>query len=274
MRVAVRRLRTALRLFAKVLPSARAGSGPESRTRGIDASLRWLAAELGVVRDLDVQLERIEEWQHELAEEDAGALEPLADLLHRRRDVARTEMVAALDSSRLVELYESLETLVAAGRAELPKRALKPAVAALPGILRAQYRPFRSRVQRIEGDPEPSAQLLHETRIRAKRLRYAAEFSTPVYGTPARALVSSVKRAQDVLGLHQDAEFAIADLRRLVNDAAEELPPQTLFAMGEVAQRYRESQQTQRRAFSEAAAKVRRRWRRLAVLVDQRRRSG
>lgn len=278
MRVGVRRLRTALRLFAKQLPappeSPGAAEGDPGRDGGIaaiDASLRWLAAELGVVRDLDVQLERIEEWREALEEPDARALDPLAALLRQRRDAARAAMIAALDTPRLPALIAALEAMAAAGRADLPKRALKPATAALPAILEKQHRALRTRVLRIEDDPHPPADLLHETRIRAKRLRYAAEFATPVYGKPARALVSTLKRAQDVLGLHQDAEVAIAELRALAADAGHDLPPETLFAMGEVAQRYRESQGQQRDAFPEVAADVRRRWRRLRRRLRERR---
>lgn len=270
MRVGVRRLRTALRLFARLLPTPPSASAPDDSTAAVDASLRWLAAELGVVRDLDVQLERIEEWRTVLDEADAGALDPLAALLNQRRDAARLAMIAALDTPRLASLYESLEAIATAGRSDFPKRALKPATAVLPAILDKQHRVLRSRVRRIEGDQDPPAALLHETRIRAKRLRYAAEFATPVYGKPTRALVSTLKRAQDVLGLHQDAEVAIAELRALAVDAGHDLPSETLFAMGEVAQRYRESQNQQRDAFPEVAAEVRRRWHRLRRRVRQR----
>lgn len=270
MRVGVRRLRTALRLFAKLLRSAPAAPDQGGSTAAVDASLRWLAAELGVVRDLDVQLERIEEWRAALDDVDARALDPLAALLNQRRDTARLAMIAALDTPRLPALYESLTAMATATRSELPKRALRPAIAVLPGILERQYRSFRARVRRIEGDPDPPAELLHETRIRAKRLRYAAEFASPVYRKPANALVSTLKHAQDVLGLHQDAEVAIAELRALAVDAGHDLPPETLFAMGEVAQRYRESQGAQRDALPEAAADVRRRWRRLRRTLRER----
>jgi len=263
MRVGVRRLRTALRLFAKVLPSASIDSANGATRAEADASLRWLAAELGVVRDLDVQLERLEEWREVLAPQDAGALDPLAALLNRRRDGARLAMIAAMDTPRLASLYASVDAIAAAERDDLPRRALKPAAVGLPGVLGKQFHALSDRLHRIENDEDPAAELLHETRIRAKRLRYAAEFATPVYGKPTRALVSALKRAQDVLGLHQDAEVAIADLRALAVEAGDDLPPATLFAMGEVAQRYRESQHAQRTALPEVAADVRRRWHRL-----------
>lgn len=270
MRVAVRRLRTALRLFARMLPSTLGSDDARVSKSEVDASLRWLAAELGGVRDLDVQLERIEEWRETLDDEDASALEPLAELLRKRRQAARLAMIAAMDTPRLAELYRWVEALAAAGGDALPQRALEPAVTVMPEIVGRQYRAFRKRARRI-GHDEAGAALLHETRIRAKRLRYAVEFAEPLYGKRARVLVSALKRAQDVLGLHQDAEVAIAELRSLALEAGAELPPATLFAMGEVAQRYRESQDTQRAAIPEVVRDVQQRWRRLRAGMRARR---
>src|SRR4029450_7505707 len=53
MRVASRRLRAALSLFADVLPPSAASFGDD---------LRWLGRALGAVRDFDVQLEQLDGW--------------------------------------------------------------------------------------------------------------------------------------------------------------------------------------------------------------------
>ena len=53
MRVASRRLRAAIRLFRPFLPA---------RFDRLGAELRWLGGVLGDVRDLDVQIEQLEEW--------------------------------------------------------------------------------------------------------------------------------------------------------------------------------------------------------------------
>ena len=58
----------------------------------------WLADELGAVRDLDVQLGRLDGWRDELLEKDAGALTDLARLLGQERDVAREDLLTSLDS--------------------------------------------------------------------------------------------------------------------------------------------------------------------------------
>ena len=46
---------------------------------------------------------------------------------------------------------------------------------------------------------------------------------------------------QDVLGLHQDAVVAIERLRALTAERGSELGAETLLAMGEIAERYRQS---------------------------------
>src|ERR1051326_2475035 len=49
-RVATRRMRAAIRVFADVLPG---------ELDGLDAELKWIAGQLGPVRDLDVQIMRL-----------------------------------------------------------------------------------------------------------------------------------------------------------------------------------------------------------------------
>jgi CHAD domain-containing protein len=63
----------------------------------------------------------------------------------------------------------------------------------------------------VEGLGEhPSDADLHEVRIRAKRVRYAAEAVAPVVGKNARAFAKAAARLQDVLGDLHDAVVAAA----------------------------------------------------------------
>src|SRR5205823_6326156 len=54
---------------------------------------------------------------------------------------------------------------------------------------------------------------LHNVRIHAKRLRYAAEAAAHVVGAPARRMARATARVQDVLGDFNDACVAEAWLR-------------------------------------------------------------
>ena len=76
MRVATRRMRAGMDMFASVLP-VRAGR--------LRAELGWLAALLGEVRDLDIQLGRFDDWTEEMPGDHREALDELADLLAGHR---------------------------------------------------------------------------------------------------------------------------------------------------------------------------------------------
>ena len=76
-------------------------------------------------------------------------------------------------------------------------------------------------------------------RITAKKLRYGLEFTGPIYGKPALAFSARVTALQDVLGLHQDAEVAVDTLREMAIARGRRLSPETILAMGAIAERYR-----------------------------------
>ena len=68
MRVAIRRMRAALRLYVEFLPAP---------VRSLNESLRWVAQATGDARDLDVQMEQLAHWRDSLAGEDPAALDAL-----------------------------------------------------------------------------------------------------------------------------------------------------------------------------------------------------
>lgn len=78
------------------------------------------------------------------------------------------------------------------------------------GSLAEIVKPFRKLRKAVAAaGPDPADEVLHELRIRGKKLRYAAELAG---GKPVRRLVKATKRLQDVLGEHQDA--CVAEQRR------------------------------------------------------------
>src|SRR5262249_61649055 len=86
-----------------------------------------------------------------------------------------------------------------------------------------------------------TAEDYHRLRIRCKRFRYALEFLSDVYAGRARPVLKQLVTLQDILGLHQDAVVAIERLRALTVNRGAELAPETIFAMGEIAERYRQT---------------------------------
>jgi CHAD domain-containing protein len=256
MRVATRRLRAALSLFGDVAP------GDAQALRG---ELGWLADRLGAVRDLDVQLAALRQVAEELLAT-TEALSPVRGLFEVRRATARDELMECLDSARFAALLGSLAALVSVEVEEWPEGAHVLAVEALPDRLRRRYQRFRKATRAIDShSPAPE---LHRARIRAKQLRYSLEFSAPVYGKPARALIRRATALQDVLGAIQDA-VVMHDHLQAMSLAGRELPPGSIFLAGQLAERFTERALAGRAEVPRAVRRVRRaRWKRLTRHFD------
>ena len=121
---------------------------------------------------------------------------------------------------------------------------------------------------RLIGDePDPSA--YHRLRIATKRLRYALEFLSDVYPGATKRLVARTVALQDVLGEYQDAEVAITRLRELARDRSDELGPEAVFVMGEIAERYRAAMVESSRRIPNAYARLEgKEWRRVRRRLD------
>ncbi|MFF3211056.1 CHAD domain-containing protein [Streptomyces sp. NPDC002886] len=214
MRIATRRLRGAFKTFRRVLDPAETGP--------IGEELRWLAAELGVDRDQEVLLERIQTRLDELPR--TLVLGPVRGRLKiwnvARRTGSRRAALAALDSRRYVALLNALDALLA--DPPLMKAAARPAESALPAAVLADYERLAGRIAgALSLDPGQDRDLaLHEARKAAKRARYAAEAAAPALGKPARKLAKAVKAVQSLLGDHQDGVVAREALRGLAVQAA------------------------------------------------------
>ena len=245
MRVAARRLRAALSLFADYLPL---------NAQRMREELGWVAGALGAVRDLDVQIAQLEDWRPELTAEEREQLDPLIAVLTDRRAAARDEMLAVLDSHRYDRLVPAFTSMLRRGTAAGPASGDVPAVNVAPDLLEQRYRRFRKHGDRITAASPPEA--YHELRIRGKRLRYALEFFTDIYGKPLRAVVESLVAVQDVLGTHQDATVAVEHLRELSATASDKLPGETIFLMGRLAERYAVQAADARAAFPRAYGKL------------------
>jgi triphosphatase len=234
MRVATRRLRAALALFSHVLPV---------RAQTFREELGWLARVLGAVRDLDVQIEGLDAMVADTAGL-AAALPPgdhdplgeLAALLERERDEARADMLDALDSVRWDRLAKGLSAMVQQGPARRSVATRVPAVVALPDLIEARHTAVAKAAKRAKKSGVVTD--FHRLRIRGKRLRYALEFSSEVYGGRTGRFVRQLTALQDELGRMQDAEVAFLRLAELAT-GEDRLPAATVFLMGGVAENHR-----------------------------------
>lgn len=259
MRVANRRLRADLRLFAKALPD---------EWQSIDDELRWLGSTLGAVRDLDIQLARIDGW---MAEDTGGELEGLGatrDLLDARRAESRTVLLAALDGPRYNRLIEHMTSLLREETAAYPPFD-QPAVTSGSRLLLDLERRVRRGAAGLQPDSDPER--FHDLRIYCKRYRYALEAFAPLYGKSAERQIRRLIALQDLLGQHQDAMVTAAEIRALSQEAS--LSRSTCFTLGRLAERSLSEAARLREGFPDVyrrlergdGIKLRRRLRRLAA---------
>jgi CHAD domain-containing protein len=264
MRVATRRLRAALSLFVDVLPEG---------AQSFREELGWIGQALGRVRDLDVQLEQLDEWLAEAPEADREALRSLRSLLEDKRREARAAMLEALDSRRYDAFLGRFGRFLRARSRRPTGAAAVPALSVAPDLIEARFRKLRSSGDRI--GPTSEAAEFHRLRIHGKRLRYALEFLGDLYPGQTRPLIKRMAELQDVLGLHQDADVAIARLRELAADRSAGLEPATIFAMGEIAERYRRSMANLRATFPRAYWRVTKKaWKALRQVLEELRPQG
>jgi len=231
---------------------------------------------LGAVRDLDVQQEGLAEMAAATAGWSAGARpeghDPLAELsalLERERDAARSDMLGALDSVRWERLARGLAAMVQQGPARRSVATRVPAVVGMPDLVVARHDKVAKAGKRAKRSGVVAD--FHRLRIACKRLRYALEFSSEVYGGRTGRYVRQLTALQDELGLMQDAEVASNRLADLATGEAH-LPPATVFVMGGLAERHRRDVERLLRRLPKEVSRIGgREWRNLLELMERRR---
>ena len=208
-RVAVRRMRSTIRVFAEFFEPSEAAH--------LEEGLVWWAGLLGEVRDMDILAQR----QAALLDELPGELilGPVASTIQvelaAQRKQAADAMTEALDSER----YRKLIGLIHRWRSDPPftSAADAPADAIDPLIKKAKRKVNRrltsAAAARLAG--EPSEELFHRARKASKRHRYAVEAALPVWGSKADKIISQRKDLQDLLGNYHDSIVSAAFLREL-----------------------------------------------------------
>ena len=215
LRVGTRRLSSDLRTFRPVLD--------EEWLQPLRDELKWLAQELGKVRDADVLEARLRRQADELPGHDAAGLAPLLGKLAQEREVARTQVREVMSSDRYADLFDRLVS--GASSPPVVRDADAPARDTLAELVNRPWKHLRKAVDELSSDPEPED--LHRVRILSKRVRYAAEAAAPVVGGKAARFAEAMAGVQGVLGDHQDASVAEEWLRQAAKDAP---APQALVA--------------------------------------------
>lgn len=208
-RVALRRLRSAFSLFKPLFEH-------DDRAALLVAELRWLAGELGAIRDIDVLLPRLDESER-------AALAAI-------RDGKFAHLRSLLESSRVRLFPIDLTEWLTVG-----KWQCHPAD---PGLRDCSLRGFAGdRLNRLRRRIKRDGRRLakrddahrHEVRKDAKKLRYASEFFVSLYPgrKPGRRIdrfFDKLEELQDKLGRLNDTAAAPELLARLGLEASVPVP--------------------------------------------------
>ncbi|MEV4221852.1 CYTH and CHAD domain-containing protein [Nonomuraea sp. NPDC049725] len=213
MRVAARRLRSALKAFKPIVRG----------TAELQEELRWLGEVLGEARDLEVTRSRFAAELDRLAPElVTGPIRVrLGDDLLKREQEAYGRIREELSGERYYRLLDALDGLVAAPR--LTKAADGPAASTLQDVAEAGWARVTGAYEtaRAIADPQARELAMHDVRKAAKRARYTAEALQGPLGKPMARLAELAEDVQEVLGAHQDGVVAQETLAREAQAARE-----------------------------------------------------
>lgn len=218
MRVACRRLRSALATFRPVLD--------REVTDPVRGELQWLGEALGATRDAEVVREHLRGLAEAEPVEllDGPVVERIVTTMDARYRAAHDEALVDLDTPRYFALLDTLDALVR--RPPFTDAAGGDAAQVLLPLVAKAYKRVAKLVAaaHAEADPHEHDLLLHEVRKAAKRARYTGESLTAAFGKDAKAFAKQMAALQEVLGEHQDSVVIrgwLAELAAAAREAGE-----------------------------------------------------
>ena len=195
-RVALRRTRTALRLFKSAFVA--------DEYRDFRARFRALSGPTGTLRDLDVHLGASEEYAQWVPAGLRDYLVPAFDSFSRQREEQHARLANLLSGSGYRLLKRDWRRALVRLRGGEPAglEADEPALPVAQAAVASRYQ----RLREIAVKPEVlDDAALHRARVQSKRLRYVLEFFAAALGEDASGAAKRIERLQDALGEHHDA---------------------------------------------------------------------
>ncbi len=209
MRVAARRLRSALTLYRDHLP--------EEQFRYLNGELKWLIRELGGARDWDVFVDGVlRPVEGDLTGE--PTIPVLAHAVEKMRDEAYDRASAAIKSQRYAGLILLLKAWAEGKRWHDGASKEQAAAMGTPAVDLARQlldQGYEETLDLAGNFAALTAEERHSVRIRIKKLRYATEFFGALF--PRRQVapyLAAMKTLQDQLGLNNDVEVARSLLKK------------------------------------------------------------
>jgi CHAD domain-containing protein len=172
---------------------------------------------LGKVRDLDVFLEKIDEFLEDQPPERRAEMDPLTDSILIERAKNRGNMLVYLDDSKFNKFKNNFADNLLQKKSWKMKSFKKgePVPSrikdVLPVLLYEQFATVRAYDVLVSPETEhtPSFDQYHALRIDVKILRYTLEFFREVLDSESKSVIKDLKTLQDNLGDMHDAVVAL-----------------------------------------------------------------
>lgn len=225
MRVASRRLRSALRDFQPYLPKQSFNSELKQ--------IKDIADALGIVRDSDVAIEALEQIEKHRSAAHFTALKQFVQTRKKLREQPRKVLQAALAKAELKKLESGFAAALdnaTAPAVRRKKRNTEQTFAAISqAIILDRLKEFE---KRSEGLFRPfDVEALHDLRIAAKRLRYAIEVLGPCFSPSISIHAKRAARIQTALGDLHDCDSWIETLGKEIVLARKEKSEEQVTAL-------------------------------------------
>ncbi|MET3970277.1 MULTISPECIES: CHAD domain-containing protein [unclassified Bradyrhizobium] len=215
-RIALTHLRTAIRFFSPMVDDA--------LRPNVWAELKWLNSQLGVVRDLDVAIERV-------IAESGGELDVIAELQHwdEKRAESHRLLARALQSARYRRLVEQTSAWIESGpwSTRRSKEAIRLRRCPLADHATTQLTEWETTLLRKARKLRKlDVGKRHKLRLLNKRLTYSIESLEDLFAdeslTKQKSILKQLRKAQKSLGqLNDDArgQTLAASLNEAVPEA-------------------------------------------------------
>lgn len=197
MRVATRRMRSLFKLLGVYYKS--------KLVMKYNRSLQDVARALGHIRDLDVMILDLQEFQSTQPSNIQEIMESIIQKFDKQRRKHRVKSNDMFDSNVYAKFVRKFgKFTVKSGRGALPivdEERPYQVRHVLPVILHQHLAAVRAYDTVLDGAEDET---LHALRVEFKQLRYAVEFFKPVLGTSADGFIQEMKAMQDLLGRMND----------------------------------------------------------------------
>ena len=210
-RVASRRLRAALRVFADFVGA--------DQVKLLRKQIRRLTDDLGEARDRDVQIEFLSGVLSDLDEVDCypGIVRALARL-ERQRQRLQPTVVAALARFESAGTAKHVLAMTKTALSHLERNGVAVSspyiLARAEAAIGAQLETFLSHQASLDDSADGSGH--HRMRIAAKRLRYTMEVCKPAHQGRLDRFIDAIKKLQTALGEIHDCEVWNAYLDKVL----------------------------------------------------------